>query len=65
MGRGALYSLSLIFVLTLPFVSANIAQYDDYWSKKAAEAWNRTLATYEPMPAKVVTHFNVHTTRYN
>ena len=65
MGRGGLYSLSLIFVLVLPFASANISHYDDYWSKKAAEAWNRTLATYEPMPAKVVSHFNEHTHRYN
>lgn len=65
MERSAL-SVILIFAFAsiLPFSTANIAEYDDYWSKKAAEAWNRTLETYEPIPVEVVNHLNVHTQRY-
>lgn len=68
MVRNELYPFLIILILafasTLPSSTANIAQYDDYWAKKAAEAWNRTLETYEPMPAKVVSHLNMHTSRY-
>lgn len=68
MVRDELYPFLIIlifaFASTLPSSTANIAVYDEYWAKKAAEAWNRTLETYEPMPAKVVSHLNLHTSRY-
>ena len=67
MGRAELYSFFIILFFAcasiLPFSTANIAQYDDYWKKKAAEAWNRTLETYEPIPAKVVNHLNSDSNR--
>lgn len=68
MVRNEIYLFSIILILafasTLPSSTANIAEYDDYWAKKAAAAWNKTLETYEPIPAKVVSHLNMHTNRY-
>ncbi|KAH6792057.1 Pectate lyase family protein [Perilla frutescens var. hirtella] len=68
MERAELYSFSIILIFAfastlLPSSTANIAVYDEYWQKRAAEAWNRTLDTYEPIPAKVVSHLNLHTSR--
>ncbi|EPS66620.1 hypothetical protein M569_08154, partial [Genlisea aurea] len=47
----------------VPTSDARIAEYDDFWKKRRAEAWNRTLLSYEPNPAKIVTHLNLHSHR--
>lgn len=68
MERVELYSFLIILIFasasTLPISEARIAEYDEYWEQRAAEAWNRTLETYEPIPAKVVSHLNLHAGRY-
>lgn len=51
------------FATVLPSVKANIADFDEVWQKRATEAWNRTLESYEPHPEKIVSHLNLHTHR--
>ncbi|KAG8384733.1 hypothetical protein BUALT_Bualt04G0148900 [Buddleja alternifolia] len=67
MQRSELYSLIILFfglASFLPSITAHIADSDDvYWQKRAAEAWNRTLLSYEPQPEKIVSHLNMHVHR--
>ncbi|KAL0343916.1 UNVERIFIED_CONTAM: putative pectate lyase P59 [Sesamum angustifolium] len=42
---------------------ANIAEFDEVWQRRAEEAWNRTLESYEPAPAKIVSHLNLNVHR--
>ncbi|KAL0450592.1 UNVERIFIED_CONTAM: putative pectate lyase P59 [Sesamum latifolium] len=52
------------YASTLPgAVRANIAEFDEVWQQRAAEAWNRTLESYEPAPAKIVSHLNLNAER--
>ncbi|KAL0461649.1 UNVERIFIED_CONTAM: putative pectate lyase P59 [Sesamum latifolium] len=48
----------------LPLLRANIAEYDEVWRRRAAEAYNRTLQAYHPDPEKVVMHFNKHVNKH-
>ncbi|KAL0431691.1 UNVERIFIED_CONTAM: putative pectate lyase P59 [Sesamum radiatum] len=48
----------------LPLLRANIAEYDEVWRRRAAEAYNRTLQAYHPDPVKVVMHFNKHVNKH-
>lgn len=57
------YSLLLLFLAFASTSEANIAEFDEYWKARAAEAWNRTLLSYEPEPAKIVSHLNQHAHR--
>ncbi|KAL8471523.1 hypothetical protein ACS0TY_028966 [Phlomoides rotata] len=67
MERANSYSFLIIVLVTavslLPWSEAHILEYDEYWTKQSAEAWNRTLASYEPNPAKIVSHLNLHADR--
>ncbi|XP_011098575.1 probable pectate lyase P59 [Sesamum indicum] len=52
------------FASTLPgAVRAHIAEFDEVWQRRAEEAWNRTLESYEPAPAKIVSHLNLNVHR--
>ncbi|KAH6822313.1 Pectate lyase family protein [Perilla frutescens var. hirtella] len=51
------------FASILGVLNANIGEWDEVWLKRQAEAMNRTLETYEPIPEHVVTHLNVNTKR--
>ncbi|KAL0395656.1 UNVERIFIED_CONTAM: putative pectate lyase P59 [Sesamum calycinum] len=55
-----------VFVVAsiLPVLRANIAEFDEVWRRRAAEAYNRTLHAYEPDPLKVVMHFNKNVHRH-
>lgn len=58
-----------MFVLLFAFASlaglrAHIAEWDEHWLQRKAEAYNRTLETYDPNPEHVVAHLNMHTNRY-
>lgn len=68
MERAEVYSLLIVllfaFASTLPCTTANFIDFDEVWQKRAAEAWNRTLESYEPNPAKIVSHLNLHADRY-
>ncbi|KAL3624178.1 putative pectate lyase P59 [Castilleja foliolosa] len=57
------YSVLVLLFAFASCISANIPQFDEVWKKRAVEAWNRTLASYEPNPAKVVSHLNLHVHR--
>ncbi|KAK8693342.1 hypothetical protein V6N13_070927 [Hibiscus sabdariffa] len=37
---------------------SNIAEYDDVWKQRALQAWNNTLAAYEPNPENVIRALN-------
>ncbi|PIN16336.1 Pectate lyase [Handroanthus impetiginosus] len=66
MQRVEIYLMMMLFALASiypPIVRANIAEFDEFWQKKAAEAWNRTLQSYEPNPEKIVTHLNLNVHR--
>lgn len=59
----SLVVLYIAFASILPVLRANIAEYDEVWLRRAAEAWNRTLESFEPHPEKIVTHLNMHVQR--
>ncbi|KAL7086097.1 hypothetical protein ACP275_14G318600 [Erythranthe tilingii] len=55
--------LLIAFAYALPSISANFVDSDEYWVKRSVQAWNNTLESYEPHPAKIVSHLNLHSTR--
>lgn len=57
------YSLLVLFLAFASRSEANFAELDEYWQARAAEAWNHTLESYEPEPAKIVSHLNMHSHR--
>ena len=67
MERANSYSFLIILLVTavssLPWSESHILEYDEYWTKQSSEAWNRTLEAYEPNPAKIVSHLNLHADR--
>ncbi|KAL2252430.1 probable pectate lyase P59 [Sesamum indicum] len=54
----------LAFASILPLLRADIAEYDEVWRRRAAEAYNRTVQAYHPDPLKVVMHFNKHVNKH-
>lgn len=52
------------FTSIFPVLNAHIGEWDEVWQKRAEEARNRTIETYEPIPEHVVAHLNVNAKRY-
>lgn len=52
------------FIGILPGLNSHIGEWDEVWQKRAEEARNRTIETYEPIPEHVVAHLNVNAKRY-
>ncbi|KAL3624179.1 putative pectate lyase P59 [Castilleja foliolosa] len=63
MQRAKVYSLLVLLLAFASCIKANIVEFDEVWERRAAEAWNRTLESYEPSPAKVISHLNLHVHR--
>jgi pectate lyase len=53
----------ILFIAFAAFVPTLKAQIDKVWERRAQEAWNRTLDSYEPDPVKIVTHLNANVHR--
>lgn len=51
------------FTSIFPVLNAHIGEWDEVWQKRAEEARNRTIETYEPIPEHVVAHLNVNAKR--
>ncbi|XP_073060351.1 probable pectate lyase P59 [Primulina eburnea] len=59
----SLIVLFYAFASFLPTLRANFAEFDEFWQRRAAEAWNRTLESYEEEPHKIVSHLNMNVHR--
>ncbi|XP_073018958.1 probable pectate lyase P59 [Primulina eburnea] len=55
--------LFIAFASILPSLGAHYAEFDEVWRRRADEAWNRTLESYEERPEKIVNHLNMHVHR--
>ncbi|XP_007046218.2 PREDICTED: probable pectate lyase P59 [Theobroma cacao] len=58
-----LFFFSLFFVVIIPTLHAHIAEYDDYWRQREAEAKEHFNKAYNPNPEEVTQHFNHHVAR--
>ncbi|XP_012457610.1 pectate lyase [Gossypium raimondii] len=58
------FALFFSFAALIPGLWANIAEFDDFWKQREEEAWNITLATYEPNPENVTNHFNYNVNKF-
>ncbi|KAK4477624.1 hypothetical protein RD792_016862 [Penstemon davidsonii] len=56
----SLIILLLAFAANLPSLQANFEEFEGVWLKRAEEAWNRTLKSFESEPEKIVTHLNMN-----
>lgn len=56
--RPRFFFFSLLFLASAAFTSAHIADYDEYWQKKAALARSHANNAYNPNPESVTQHFN-------
>ncbi|XP_051140387.1 probable pectate lyase P59 [Andrographis paniculata] len=63
MQRPSVIFAAVLVLAAASTINGNIAEFDDFWKMKAEESWNRTLQSYEPSPAKIVSHLNVHAQR--
>lgn len=56
--------LNLVFLISLasliPRLSANIAEYDEVWRRRAEEARKATVESYHPDPLSVLNDLNMH-----
>lgn len=55
--------LFIAFASILPSLRAHYAEFDEVWRRRADEAWNRTLESYEERPEKIVNNLNMHVHR--
>ncbi|CAH9103561.1 unnamed protein product [Cuscuta europaea] len=55
---------ALLFValtsIIVPSILGHIGEFDEVWRRRAAEAWENALKTYEPDPYNVTAAFNSH-----
>ena len=60
MGAVKNYMLLVFFALAMQTSTpkAGIANFDEYWKKRAEEANEASREAYEPNPEKVAEHFN-------
>jgi pectate lyase len=60
MGAVKNYMLLVLFALAMQTstLKAGIANFDEYWKKRAEEAKEASREAYEPNPEKVTKHFN-------
>ncbi|RWW55040.1 hypothetical protein BHE74_00038336 [Ensete ventricosum] len=56
--RPTLFFFSLLFLASAAFSSAHIADFDEYWQKKAEVARSKARKNYNPDPESVTRHFN-------
>lgn len=54
----------LSFVALIPCLSANIAEADEVWRRRAEEAMQTTEQYYDPNPAAVANHLNLKVQEY-
>lgn len=52
--------VSLSLAVLAPSVQANVAVYDEYWTKRQNDALQQTMKSYDPNPSNVTDHFNYH-----
>ncbi|GAB4839958.1 Probable pectate lyase P59 [Ancistrocladus abbreviatus] len=61
MARCGLFGLFLVsFAVIVPAMHAFIAEYDDYWQSREAEAKRKVQGAYHPEPYNVTNHLNYH-----
>lgn len=46
------------FATLIPSLWANIEEFDQFWKQREEEAWQNTLAAYEPSPINVTNNLN-------
>lgn len=63
--RPKLLFLCLLFLASAASTAAHIAEYDEYWEKKAALAHAQSQAAYNPNPESVASTFNADVHKYN
>ncbi|THU45391.1 hypothetical protein C4D60_Mb02t17450 [Musa balbisiana] len=56
--RPRFFFFSLLFLASAAFASAHIADFDEYWQKKAEVARSKAHNYYNPDPESVTRHFN-------
>lgn len=56
--RSTFFFISLLFLASAAFSAAHIADFDDYWKKKAELAVDKNQASYNPDPESVANTFN-------
>ena len=56
--RPRLFFFSLLFLASAAFANAHIADFDEYWQKKAEVAQSKARNSYNPDPESVTRHFN-------
>ncbi|CAL9080960.1 unnamed protein product [Musa textilis] len=56
--RPRLFFFSLLFLASAAFSGAHIADFDEYWQKKAEVARSKARNYYNPNPESVIRHFN-------
>ncbi|CAL9767410.1 unnamed protein product [Musa acuminata subsp. burmannicoides] len=56
--RPRLFFFSLVFLASAAFANAHIADFDEYWQKKAEVAQSKARNSYNPDPESVTRHFN-------
>lgn len=47
------------FVTLIPCLSANIADFDEVWRRRAEEALTATKEAYDPNPVEATSNFNM------
>lgn len=52
------FSFVLAIALALPKTQANIADFDEYLQKKAAESYEESLNAFNPNPEELTDEFN-------
>lgn len=61
-------TLSAVLFVTLaalnPTILGHIGEFDEVWQKRAAQAWEHALRTYEPDPTNVTDALNHKVHRY-
>lgn len=50
--------LLIAFVVTLPILEANIADFDEVWQKRAEAARKAALDAYQPHPENITDELN-------
>lgn len=63
--RPKLLLLCFLFLASAVSTAAHIAEYDEYWEKKAELARTQSQAAYNPNPESVASTFNADVHKYN
>ncbi|KAG9154511.1 hypothetical protein Leryth_014959 [Lithospermum erythrorhizon] len=52
-------NLSNSFGVIIPTLMAHVAEYDEYWRRRAQESLNNTLKAYHPEPENITASVNM------